>query len=167
MMMRLLAGLFALVCLGTPAMAQSHGKLMLQLEVKELRDIVEELDFAITDEGIDADGDYYFEVVSDTGLPFFLYGARCDEDDPAKDCMDLNAVGTFTPTPDADVDEVMKSISYAFMKVYRSGDDVKISRYLIFDGGITRENVKENIRVFAEIGDTIWSDLTGAGVLAD
>jgi hypothetical protein len=172
--MRLPAGLFARVVawlcvagLGAPAMAQDDNTLMTLLEFEELRGIVEELDFAVTDEGVDEDGDYYFEVESDTGLLFNLYGARCDEADPRKDCQDLNVVGTFSLAADADIHEVMETISYAFMKVYRSGDDVKIARYLVFDGGVGRENVKENIRIFAEIGEMIWSDLVDQEVLAE
>lgn len=167
--MRFLAGLFALAfaCMGAPALAQGGDKLMTKLEFEELRAIVGELDFDVLDEGIDEDGDYYFEVESDTGLIFYLYGASCDDDDPAEGCMGLNAVGTFTLGGDEDTNAVMNGISYAFMKVYRSGDEVKIARYVIFDGGIMRENVKQNVRIFAEIGDLIWGKLTDDGRLED
>ncbi len=167
--MKLLVGLLALAvaCLSTPALAQDGDKMMKALDFEELRAIAGELDYVVTEEGVDEDGDFYFEIEADTGLMFGIYGASCDDDDPKKDCMGLNAVGTFTLAGDADVNEVMDSISYAFMKVYHSGDEVKISRYVIFDGAVTRENVKENIRIFAEIGDLIWGKLTDAHVLAD
>lgn len=165
--MKLLAGLLALIlaCLGAPALADDGDKLMKALDFEELRAIAEELDFFVIEEGIDEDGDFYFEIESDTGLHFAAYGASCDEDNPKKDCMGLNAVGTFTLEPEADVKTVRDTISYAFLKVYSSGNDVKISRYLIFDGGITRENVKENLRIFAEIGDLVWETLSDAEVL--
>lgn len=167
--MKHLAGLFVMLfaCLGAPALAQEGDELMPALAFEELRAIVTELDFDLIKEGVDEDGDYYFEVKSDTGLLFYLYGASCDDKDPQKDCMGLNAVGSFTLDTDADMHVVMNSIRYAFMKVYRSDDRLKISRYVIFDGGIMRENVKENVRIFAEIGDAIWSKLTDDGVLAD
>ena len=169
MIMKVLVGVlaFALACLGAPALAQDGDKLMQALDFTELRAILDELDYAVTEEGIDEDGDFYFEIESDTGLILGIYGASCDDADPKKDCMGLNAVATFTLAADADVNTVMDSISYAFMKVYRSGHDVKIARYVIFDGGITRENVKENVRIFAEIGDKIWGKLTDAKVLTD
>jgi hypothetical protein len=167
--MKLLAGLFALAfaCLAAPALAEDGDKLMKVLDFEELREIAEELDYVVTEEGVDEDGDFYFEIESDTGLVFHLYGASCDDDNPRKDCAGLNAVGSFTLDAEADVPAVMGTISFAFMKVYRSGDEVKISRYVIFDGGITRENLKENVRVFAEIGDLIWGNLTDDEVLAN
>ena len=41
----------------------------------------------------------------------------------------------------------------------RNGGDnsLEVSRYLIFDGGLTRENLKTNIEVFIEVAEDIWN----------
>lgn len=167
--MKLLAGLFviAFACVGAPALAQGGDRVMKALEFEELRTILAELDVEVTDDGVDEDGDYHLELKSDGGLLFYIYGASCNADDPQKDCLGLNAVSSFTLSAEADVHTVVDSISYAFMKVYRSGKEVKVSRYVIFDGGITRTNVKDNVRIFVEIADKIWTKLSDDGVLAD
>ncbi len=147
--------------------AQAQDKMMKALDFGELKGAADELEYTLADEGVDEDGDYYLELQSDSGLMFYLYGAGCSEDDAAKDCLGLNMIASFTLNDEADAHEVMDSISYAFMKIYRSGDDIKASRYLIFDGGITRENMKENVSVFVQIADSIWEQLAGLEVLAD
>lgn len=153
-------GLFA-----SPARAQDA--VMKALDFGALKAASTELGYKLADEGVDEDGDYYLELQSDSGLMFYLYGAGCSEDDAAKDCLGLNMIASFTLNDEADAHEVMDSISYAFMKIYRSGDDIKASRYLIFDGGITRENMKENVSVFVQIADSIWEQLAALEVLAD
>ncbi len=155
----------SLALLASPAQAQDV--LMKALDFGELKAASAELGHTLADEGVDEDGDYYLEVQSESGLMFYLYGAGCSEDDPAKECLGLNMIASFTLNDEADVHEVMDSVSYAFMKIYRSGDDVKASRYLIFDGGITRENMKENLSVFVQIADAVWEQLAGLEVLAE
>lgn len=160
-----------IAALAGPAQAQgstaASPDMMEALDFEVLREVVGELNFEINDEGVDQDGDYYFEVEANTGLMFYLYGASCSGDDPATGCLGLNMVATFNLDSDADTRAVMESISYAFMKVYRSDIDVKIARYVIFDGGISRANMKANVSVFAEIGDLIWEQLIDDGVLED
>lgn len=165
--MRLAAALAVLCFTLAASPAQAQDTVMKALDFDQLRAVSSELDLTLTDEGVDDDGDYYFEVESETGLLFYLYGAGCSEDDPAQGCLGLNMVASFTLNDEADVHEVMDSVSYAFMKIYRSGDDIKASRYVIFDGGITRENMKENVSVFAQIADAIWEKLIDLDVLAD
>ncbi len=167
--MKLLAGLFAiaLACVGAPALAQGGDRVMKALEFADLRLMAAELDFAVTDDGGNADGHYYLEIKSDSGLMFGIYGMSCSKDDPQKDCLGLNAVASFTLSADADVLKVMDSIDYAFMKVYREEREIKVSRYVIFDGGITRENVKQNVLIFEQLADKIWAKLSDDGVLTD
>lgn len=155
----------SLALLASPAQAQDV--VMKALDFGALKAVSSELGYTLADEGVDEDGDYYLEVQSESGLMFYLYGAGCAENDLAKDCLGLNMIASFTLTDEADVHEVMDSISYAFMKIYRSGDDIKASRYLIFDGGITRENMKENLSVFVQIADAVWEKLADLDVLAE
>jgi hypothetical protein len=164
--MRLIAAIAALSFLLSASPAHAQDTVMKALDFGMLRSVTTELGNTVADEGIDEDGDYYFEVSSETGLMFYLYGAGCSEEDPAAGCLGLNMIASFTLEDEADAHEVMDSISYAFMKLYRSGDDIKASRYVIFDGGITRENMKENVSVFVQIADAIWDQLIDLDVLA-
>jgi hypothetical protein len=165
--MKFAAALVVLCFAFTASPAQAQDTVMKALDFGQLRSASSELGLTLTDEGVDGDGDYYLEVESETGLLFYLYGAGCSEADPAQGCLGLNMVASFTLNDEADVHEVMYSVSYAFMKIYRSGDDIKASRYVIFDGGITRENMKENVSVFVQIADAIWEKLIDLDVLAD
>lgn len=161
------AATLALACLVAPAQAQTP--LVETVDFKALRtELVSELAFEVVDEGVDEDGDHYLEVESEAGLRFYLYGALCDEADPAKGCQALNMVATFSLAEGADVHEAMDSIDYAFLKVYRSPrNDLKIARYLVLDGGITMANLSSNITIFADIGDAVWGDLSDADYLED
>lgn len=165
--MRLAGALAALWFALATSPAHAQDTLMKALDFGALRTVSSELDLTVTDEGVDEDGDYYLEAESETGLLFYLYGAGCSEDDPAEGCLGLNLVASFTMDGESDLHEVMDSISYAFMKIYRSGEDIKASRYVIFDGGITRENMKENVSVFVQIADAIWEQLIELDVLAN
>ena len=165
--MRLLSAIAALCLIFTSQPAHAQDDVMKALDFDTLREVSGELKLTLTDEGVDDDGDYYFELESESGLVLYLYGGGCSEDDPAVGCLGLNMVSSFTLNDTADVHEVMDSVSYAFMKIYRSGDDMKASRYIIFDGGITRENMKENLSVFVQIADAIWEQLADLEVLAE
>lgn len=147
--------------------AHAQDVMMKALDFGVLREVTKELGITLSDEGVDDDGDYYFEMESESGLSFYLYGGGCSEGDPAQGCLGLNMIASFTLDDVADAHDVMDSISYAFMKIYLSGDNIKASRYLIFDGGITRENMKENVSVFVQIADAIWEQLVELDVLAE
>jgi hypothetical protein len=167
--MKFLAGLAVvfLALAAMPAQAQTTppDAVMRQLDLEDLRAVLGELDLWVNKEGVDEEGDYFLEVETADGLVYHLFGASCDDDDPAKACLGLNMVATFSLKDAADIHAVMDGISYAFLKVYRAGDEVKIARYVIFDGGITRDNMKANISVFSGIAKAVWSKLTTAGVL--
>lgn len=165
--LRMMAMAAAMAVAGGPAQAQPQGGVMKALDFGVLRAITGELDFQILDEGVDQDGDYYLEVETDTGLPFMAYGVICDDDDVMTGCIGLNMVTTFSVKTGQDVHAVVESIQNAFIKVYRSGDDVRIARYVIFDDGITRGNLKANVDVFAEIGDMVWEQLSEDDVLEE
>lgn len=165
--MRLLAAIATLGLALSASPAQAEDVMMKALDFGVLREVSTELGYTLTDEGINENGDYYLEIQSESGLIFYLYGGGCSEEDPAKGCLGLDMIATFTLNDEADPHEVVDSVSYKFMKVYRSDQDIKASRYLIFDGGITRENMKENVSVFVQIADRIWEQLLGLDVLAE
>jgi hypothetical protein len=167
--MRMIAAIAALSALliASPAHAQEQDVIMKALDFGVLREVSKDLGYTLTDEGVDEDGQYYLELQAESGLVFYAYGNGCSDADAAKECLGLNLVTTFTVNDTADIHEVMDSVSYAFMKVYLSGGDIKASRYLIFDGGITRANMQENVTVFVQIADAIWKQLAGLDVLEE
>ncbi len=169
--MKLLASLSVLFLALAPMTAQAQttpaDAVLRTLDLDVLREVLGELDLWVNTEGVDEEGDYFLEVETRDGLVYYLYGASCSEAAPSKDCLGLNLVATFTLKDGADANAVMDSISYAFLKVYRSGGDVKVARYVIFDGGITRANVKTNISIFSGITKAVWDKLTKANVLEE
>lgn len=165
-----IAGL-SLAILSATALAQAPAcaqeSLMKALDFDVLREITADQGLTLTDEGVDEEGDYYLSVKTETGLQFSLYGAVCSSSDPAVGCAAVNILASFLLDDEHQAAEVMDTISYAFMKVYRSQDDVAISRYVIFDDGITTGNLAANLRVFVEIAEKVWDQLADAGVLED
>lgn len=165
----LFAACMALLSVATaaPADAQDNSRVMKALEFGELRAIAADLDYLVTGEGVDQDGDYYLDVETDSGLPFTAYGVICDEDDPTKDCIGLNLVTTFSLEAGKDVQAAVDTVQNAFIKVYKSGEDLRIARYVIFDEGITRGNLQANVEVFVDIADMVWEQLSEDDWLED
>jgi hypothetical protein len=147
-----------------PASAEAQS-VMQNYSFDQLTDIVDDLGYSIADEDVDDDGDHYLELETDEGLIFYIYGTACDPSDPSKDCRGMNIVATFSLKDGEDPAEVAETISYAFLKVYVDGPDVKVSRYVIFDHGITRENAEANLSIFVDITHDVWDKLSDEGVL--
>lgn len=141
--------------------------IMRSLDFDVAREIMDELDFTVIDEDVDEDGDHYIEVETDSGLTFNLYGNVCDADDASRGCMGANLVTTFSMKPGVDLYKLIDEISFAFMKVYRTDEDIRISRFIVFDGGLTRANLAATIDYFSDVGDMIWQDLVDADALTD
>ena len=54
----------------------------------------------------------------------------------------------------------IKELDYAAVSIANGGEtDLLVSRYLIFDYGIHRENLQINISVFTTIAEAIWDKL--------
>lgn len=151
-------GLFAAVMIAAPASAQT---VMTDFAFDDLRSVLADLKDTVTDEDTNSEGVHFIEVKTEGGLSYVVYGRQCATEKPLR-CTGAQVMSSFT-IKSARLDEAIEAIDYAAVSDFAEDGEVKISRYLIFDGGITRENLKTNLTVFRSIADKTWDLLTDGG----
>jgi len=110
----------------------------------------------------DNSGDPYIAAKTADGLKFTVTGRVCEGAPGAKRCKGAFLQSSFTMDSDAEVDAGVKKWAPQFAAVSISNDGengMLVSRYLIFDYGVHRENLELNISVFYGIAEKIWNDL--------
>jgi len=156
--MRILSvfALAAISAFGAPAFAQS---LMKDFSWSEMRAELATAGATITKEDVASD-QRYLAGKDDTGLVFAVYGFQCDTTEISQRCTGADFVSSFTLADPADINDILDMIDYASLSDYKGDDErLKISRYVIFDGGITRENLQVNIEVFLRLSNDVWDTL--------
>ena len=106
--------------------------------------------------------DPYIAAKTADGLKFTITGRVCEGADGAKRCKGALLQTRFTMDTDAEVDAAVKKWAPEYAAVAISNDGSKgvlVSRYLIFDYGIHRDNLRLNLQVFTGIAETIWGEL--------
>jgi len=155
-MMKLLAvaGAFLMVAAATPAAAQ--GNLLNDWGIDDVKQAFTNLGVTVTDSGTEESGALYVSGKTAEGMKFLAYGTVC-EGEP-KRCKGLNLSAGFTLDNNAEVDRRVKEFYEPAVSVRNGGDNsLDVSRYLIFDDGITRTNLEVNIAVFLGISYDIWN----------
>lgn len=162
--MRILAilAIAALGASGAPAFAQS---IMKDFTWADMRAVIEAAGATVTREDI-ADEQRYLVGKDDSGLVFAVYGFQCDNKETYQRCTGADFVSSFTLKDPGAIDGILDSVNYAALADYK-GDDgrLKIARYVIFDNGITRENLQVNAEVFLRLSNDIWDKLDDEGKL--
>jgi hypothetical protein len=126
---------------------------------EDMKSILADLDAKVTSEGKTDEGEPYIDAESSAGLKFTIYGAACDVG-PSKRCRGAELSTTYTLDSDEAVAKKVKSLDYVAVTIMDEGDKtLNVHRYLIFDYGISRENVKLNLQVFLSIAEDIWDGL--------
>lgn len=149
------------------ALAQSAAppNLMANWSLAEMHAVLVEGGATIASEGVMPSGNLVLRAKSDTGMNFSVYGAQCDSADQAsKRCTGAEFQASFTLKPGL-VTKALSEIDYAAIGYYSSNDDLIVSRYVIFDNGIARDNLKVNLRVFLNISAKVWQSLTTKGYM--
>jgi hypothetical protein len=155
----------ALALAGAPASAQT---VMLNFSFPELRQQLTDLKSTVTKEADTDEKTHYLEAKTESGLIYAVYGAECDSKEATQRCKGAELVASFSLADKGDVGEALELIDYAALADYKGSDgNVKVSRYVIFDNGITPANFKTNIEVFISLSDKIWDLLDEEGFLAD
>lgn len=106
--------------------------------------------------------DPYIAATTASGLKFTITGRVCDGADGAKRCKGALLQTSFTMDNDAEVDVAIKKYAPKFAATSVSNDGSKgllVSRYLIFDYGVHRDNLRLNLQVFTGIAEDIWSGI--------
>lgn len=151
-----LSALAVMAFAGAPAFGQS---VMLNFSFEELRQQLTDLKSTVTNEAETEDKVHYLEAKTESGLVYTVYGVQCAAEVPQR-CRGAEMVASFTLADPNDIEEALDMIDYAALADYKGTDgNVKLSRYVIFDHGITPANFKTNIEVFLSISDKVWDKL--------
>ncbi len=158
MIFRTAAAAAAFCLLAMPA----HAALMSQWTAADMRAVLTEQGLEITEEGVDDDdGDPYLAAVTESGMKFTVYGAACKGEETARICEGAQLSTSFTLDSMEAVTAKVKSLDYAAVSIFADKDepDLRVTRYVIFDHGIERDNLKTNLDVFLSISEDIWEGL--------
>ncbi|HEY7799595.1 MAG TPA: hypothetical protein VIA80_12565 [Hyphomonadaceae bacterium] len=157
-----LSTLAALALAGAPAFGQT---VMLNFSFPELRQQLTDLKSTVTKEGDTDEKIHYLEARTEAGLVYAIYGAECDAETTQR-CRGAEMVASFTLADKDDAGEALDLIDYAAVADYEGPDgNVKLSRYVIFDHGITPANFKTNIEVFLSLAQKVWDKLDDEALL--
>lgn len=126
---------------------------------EDMKSVLTEIGAKVTDEGTTSKGMPYIHAESKNGLKFIVFGTACDVG-PTKRCRGAEFSTDFTLESDEAVAAKVKSLDYVAVTIMNDGDKtLNVHRYVIFDYGIARENLKLNLTVFLDISEAIWDDL--------
>jgi len=145
------------LALSLPGAAFAQSGLLTDWGVADMKQAVVAAGATVTKEGALSDGSPYVGATSAGGMKFVIYGTVCSGT-TIKRCKGANMSAGFTLDSDAEVDAREKKIDRSAVSVRNGGDNsLDVSRYLIFDEGITRGNLRVNIEVFIEVAEEIWN----------
>ena len=149
------AGALALA-LSVPGAAAAQSGTLSDWGVADMKQAMVAAGATVTKEGVLDGGAPYIGGTSADGMKFLIYGTVCSGT-PMR-CKGANMTASFTLDSDAEVDAREKKIDRSAVSVRNAGENsLEVSRYLIFDDGITRGNLKVNISVFIEVAEEIWN----------
>ncbi|ATQ41858.1 hypothetical protein [Caulobacter mirabilis] len=146
------------------AAAQPTSPYLSAWGVEDMKAAVTGSGAAVTRADVTAEGDPYIAAKSPSGVKFTVTGRLCDfaagvRTGP-KRCRGAVLTTRFSLASDAAVDAAVKKWAreYAAVSVSNGGDNnVLVMRYLIFDHGLHRDNLKVNISVFTGVAEEIWA----------
>lgn len=155
----MLAGLWAMTA--APASAQ---EVMLSWSPAEMKSILASLKAEVTGEDRTNEDNPNIEAKSANGLKFDIYGAECEKIGGVDRCRGLEFAAVFNLGDEEDVEEALSELDYAAVSIFDDGDgDLKLTRYLILDKGVTRGNLEVNLEVFLAISHKVWDYLDDEG----
>ena len=152
-------------CATTTAAGPAGGTVNLidRYDEAALRSVVTELGYSVVDSDISSSGKPFLTVEAGDALSFRVMGESCQGADKEQVCQGVQLSTQFAESGDADFDAVMAAANRTLRpaKLFRIGSGLAYERYLIMDGGVSRENLKTNISVFVEVLQAISGQLFG------
>lgn len=128
--------------------------------VADMRTALTSAGATVLGDGVLEDGNPYVSAKSAGGLKFTASGRVCAGPAGAKRCKGALLETRFTLASDAEVETQVKQLDFAAVSISNGGEsDLLVSRYLIFDYGLHRQNLEINISVFTGIAEDIWGKL--------
>lgn len=144
-----------------PAFGQT---VMLNFSFPELKQQLIDLKSTVKKEAETDEKIRFIEAETEDGLIYAIYGLECDSKEPTQRCRGAEMVASFDLERDGDIGKALDLIDYAAVADYKGTDNrLKLSRYVIFDDGITPANFKVNIKVFTNIANDVWDMLEEEG----
>lgn len=159
-MIRTLAAVGALAMTLALAGAANAQTYLSDWGLADMRAAVVAAGATVTEDGTEADGTPYVAAKSASGLKFTITGRVCTGPATAKRCKGALLETRFTLGSDSEVQTKVRELDYAAVAISNGEDsDLLITRYLIFDNGIHRDNLVINISVFVGVSDDVWGKL--------
>lgn len=156
-MLKSLAMVSALaLALSAPGAAFAQSGLLSDWGPSDMKAAIVAAGSTVTKEGVLDSGSPYVGAQSSNGMKYVIYGTVCSG--TPKRCQGANLSASFTLDSDSEVDKREKEIDRSAVSVRNAGDNsLEVSRYIIFDNGISRANLATNIEVFVEVAEEIWN----------
>ncbi len=153
--MRLAGAVLIAVLLAGPAMAATPVKppaaptpLVSSWTPAQMKTLAQGMGLTVTQEATLDNGDPVLAVRSVAGAGFVIQGAACE----ATRCRGATLMAFVTYETPAKAQEALKRLDFAAVQV--RADEPKVltlSRYLVFDGGIHRDNLRANVELFLAV----------------
>jgi hypothetical protein len=91
------------------------------------------------------------------GINVATLAQACHDDTGKKACYGVQMIAEMLPGKNTDADGLVEEFNatYAAAKFYHVNGMVRVSRYIILDEGVSRDNFKANIDVLLQIADAI------------
>jgi len=146
----------------TSAGPSAETGLIDRYDAPALRSIIAELGYTITDQGPSSTGKPMLVVETPENFSFRILGESCEGEGKDQVCQGVQLSTQFAESG-ADFDEIMARANRTLRpaKVFRVDAGLAYERYLIMDGGVSRENLKTEIEVFVEILGVLWKQVEG------
>jgi hypothetical protein len=141
--------------------APSAGKLVDRYDEAALSSIMAELKYAIVETSVSSSGKPFMTVEAGDELSFRVMGESCEGEGAAQVCLGVQLSTQFAEIDGTDFDAIMATANRTLRpaKLFRVDSGLAYERYLIMDGGISRENLKTNISVYVEVLQAIYGRL--------
>ena len=134
------------VAMASPALAQDEQLYTAEMAEEALQDLGVEYEAYELDDGHQA-----FRFRFESGFIARLHLRACDEGQ----CRAISLYASWDDAQPSAEDLHRYHQNYVFGRVFMNGDALTVHRYLIADGGITKNNLVENLRVFGDLAPRI------------
>jgi hypothetical protein len=168
--MKLRTAILGLLLLGACATTQTSEQtsgassptgLIDRYDGKALRSIFDELKYAVVHSSVSSSGKPFMTVETSNGLSFRVMGESCKGEGASQVCLGVQLSTQFAEAGDVEFDAALATANRTLRpaKLFRVDSGLAYERYLIMDGGISRENLKTNITVYVEVLRAIFDQL--------
>jgi hypothetical protein len=139
-------------CATTAPSPAKSGALIDRYDEARLKKVVGELGYAVVDADISASGKPFLSVEVGEELAFRIMGESCQGEGAAQVCQGVQLSTQFGHTG-ADFADLIEQGNRTLRpaKLFQVDAGMAYERYLIMDGGISEQNLAENISVFVQV----------------